>query len=419
MKFVLKALVANSLLLMICASGAQAKQEYPSLNIEAELRMRAEFSDNFDFNRELSDDKYPFLTRFRVDLDWHITPRYHFIIQPQASFRGLWSGDEPAHSDHTILYQAYFEARDPVKWAWEWRVGRQEIEIEDGTLVGASYWHNVGQSFDGVRFRRRSPTFELDLFAAKVAEWRGSGEEDLYLAGVASATHPYSPHKFFGHVLYKRDRRTGVPEVDQYTVGGGYHFKPGTGFDIVLGADYQFGDFGTSDISAYRYFAKVSRATRKPKPLRLGAEFYYHSGDTDPADDNYKVFSPPFPDDYRTRGLANIIGAGNTSSLEFFVESKPARGLSIEPSFHLFWVNSTSGTGPDGQVAYQLAPGGSQSVSRYLGHEFDFEIRYQPAPNYSVKLGWAHFEPKGFFRDVLGTNDPTDFVYLELTYLFR
>jgi len=415
------------------SAAAFAAEEYPSFDFGAETRTRFAYNDNYDWNNANLDERFPWQSRIRLDFNWKPKIGQRLVVQPQFSYWDRWHGDLPLQGDQFVLYQAYYEIRDPKKWSWEWRIGRQELDVEDGSLVGASYWDNLGQTFDGIRFRQRSNEFEFDVFAARQGEWRGTGSEERFIAGIAAATHPYSPHKLFGHVLYKADRRdfavslnplslakSYVPakELDQYTIGGGYHYKPKNGVDAKIGGDYQFGDSAGADIDAYRCFVEVSNMAREPAPIRIGARYEFASGDPDSTDNDVQGFSPPFADYYGKHGNSFILGPPNLNDLALFADFKPRTDLTIQPAVHFFWADTVRGSVHDARGGASIPANDERQGSRDLGVEFDLDFKYRASDKLVVNFGWYRFAPGAMIRDYTGFGNHADMVFVQLTYNF-
>ena len=93
----------------------------------------------------------------------------------------LTGSDFRSDTDQGVaLYQAYVEANEVGGAPLRLRIGRQEIQMGNGWLVGANddgpapSW---GLSFDAIRLTYESDPFSLDIWTAKLAE-RNLREED-------------------------------------------------------------------------------------------------------------------------------------------------------------------------------------------------------------------------------------------------
>lgn len=147
------------------------------------------------------------------------------------------------------IYQAYIEAREMWGTPLRMRVGRQEMTLGSGWLVGTNdkNWLFYGLSFDALRLSYVTDQVSIDAFAAKLAELYGDfGEDDLDLYGVYGSYTGLEDIVIDAYWLYLRDDR-GIEDTfsqlrpDLHTVGLRAAGKV-SGFDFEAEVAYQFGD---------------------------------------------------------------------------------------------------------------------------------------------------------------------------------
>lgn len=162
------------------------------------------------------------------------------------------------------VYQAYIDIRNLFDTPLALRIGRQEIVLGSGWLVGNNDGipEFPGLSFDGVRLTWATDQFSVDALWAKLAErladWNQEDRDLFALYGTYTGLEAVA---FDLYWLLLRDSRdledvagTAIDEwmedllgLDDYgtthihTIGGRIHGES-AGFDYSLEAAYQFGD---------------------------------------------------------------------------------------------------------------------------------------------------------------------------------
>ena len=164
------------------------------------------------------------------------------------------------------IYQAYIEANEMFGLPLRLRVGRQELSLGSGWLVGnnSALPEFPGLSFDGVRLTWTYDLFSIDVFTMKNFEETGTGAGgDIDFSGVYGRLTAMDELTVDAYWLWVRDNR----EVEE--VAGGYFqerledwwgvdghdrtnlhtvglriFGEASGFDYDAEAAYQFGDAG-------------------------------------------------------------------------------------------------------------------------------------------------------------------------------
>ena len=88
-------------------------------------------------------------------------------------------------NDDIEVYQAYVEVRNLYGYPVRSRVGRQEIVMGEGWLIGNMISPTLGLSFDGSRWTYETDMLTVDAFGAKLAESFGDwGSDDVNLYGI-------------------------------------------------------------------------------------------------------------------------------------------------------------------------------------------------------------------------------------------
>ncbi len=194
-----------------------------------------------------------------------------------------------ASTDDVEVYQAYIEAREMWGTPLRLKVGRQEMTLGSGWLVGTNdkRYNFTGLSWDAVRLGYVSDTVTVDAFAAKIAEnFADFFEDDIDLYGVYGSYTGLEDIVIDAYWLYLRDDAAKY-KADLHTVGLRGAGKVGA-FDFEAEVAYQFGDkdeftwwiFGTDkDFNAWGLNLDAGYTFDITWQPRIYAGFAYLEGD--------------------------------------------------------------------------------------------------------------------------------------------
>ena len=386
----------------------------PFPRILLEPRLRLEMGEN----RAASDRA---LARTRVLID---SGRFHkmfnYRIELQDS-REMFSGGGTDQQDALDCRQAYLMLGF-VRGIWGLKLGRQEIDLGSGRLVGADWHDNLDRSFDGARlvlanrwgrFEPRQWAWRLDVFAASPVrivdgEWNTRHDEPDVLglfysdrrgfpfrydfglfvtAGLADADEiegPYAP--------------TSTPREALTTISAavsGHRFGRQEGLDVDAEAVVQFGYRGPDGHLAGLFSCQASYVFPTPWQVRVRAGLETASGDPDSVDGRSGTFKPPFPGDMRDRvGLLDLVGLRNIEVIGLGVSFGPVENFRV--GLDIRWLRlqevSAGWLGPSGELREDVTPSGPD-----LGREVDLSGRYHfttlSGKEVRIDGGYAIFEP--------------------------
>jgi len=164
-------------------------------------------------------------------------------------------------SDDVELLQSYIETNETFGIPLRMRVGRQQLKLGNGWLVGETQ-STLNISFDGLRLTYEGEGYAIDGWYTKLAE-RGAVEEDgdVDFYGLSASCTAVEGHEFLVYWLYLRDATSlndtnfAAPiewledafDLDDYgttnlnTVGGSATGAFGP-VDYLVNVAYQFGD---------------------------------------------------------------------------------------------------------------------------------------------------------------------------------
>ncbi|WP_171187782.1 alginate export family protein [Alienimonas chondri] len=348
-----------------------------------------------------------------------------------------------------------FHLYDVAGGAGTFRVGRQEILYGDQHLLSPLDWSNTRRNFEGYKFIHQADDWRLDLFSLNpvngAAGSRGfdvnSFDEDdedkplwgawlnRKLAGGASADLFYigqdreAPRSRTGARIPSVRSADGLRHLVGGRLSGTVPVTSGLGcdggcdggggkvvrtWDYDVQGGYQFGDDDGEDVSAAFFNAAGGHTWNSLawKP-RVGALFYYGSGDDDPNDGENNTFYTYYPLAHAYWGIIDNLNGQNLLDYALFASVKPTDKLSVTGGYHLFRKDSGS------DFLYNVAQVGlgPRNAGTDIGNELDVVANYQATPNLGFQLGYAHFWYGDFAEDNFAqASDDGEFVYFQTTF---
>ncbi|MBI5394655.1 MAG: alginate export family protein [Verrucomicrobia bacterium] len=460
------------------AAMAEAKPAAPAnplsffdgrLVFDVQERLRLEYRDNnVTFNdNQPGDEDFWLLHRFRAGvlgqpLDW-----LKLYGQMQDS-REMGSERFPApplgnanlEEDTVDWRQAWIELGNYKEFPVSFKIGRQELAYGDERLVGTFDWNNVGRTFDAARLRWQGGKFWVDLFAANVvgnniaygrddslndvADWA----DDLFgIYGQCSALD-FQIMELYGILRDKTEATFDGPAREIWTFGARIKSTPKLGpWDYYMEAAYQIGHIDGPGLSATqgvaRRFGENSLKLRIPhqalaalvgvgytvpevdwKP-RVGFEYNYATGDSDPADGRNETFDNLFPTNHKFYGYMDFFAWKNVHNPRLMFTTQPAKTVTTQLDFHMFWLAEEkdlwyrANSAPIGVPARRNVVG---NASSFVGSEVDLSATWAVTKNIKVLGGYSHFFRGGYVRDTAaGLNngsDDAELVYLQTMVSF-
>ena len=389
--------------------------------LSIQIRHRFEYRNNFDFNSEADDQTGFHLLRTRLNLDFRPIEHLRLFIQLQDSriYEHEFS-KVAAFADDADFRQAYIELKNLMDLL-SIRLGRQELAYEEEHLIGGFNWSNVAQSFDGVKLNLKINKTSTDLFWARKViidthEWNESNEEDN-LYGLYSKLNFFKKNEIDLFYFYRNTEvsfgpNVGKGKLNESTIGLRASGKKLLGFDYTVLFAYQFGDFGEQDINAYALILKGGYTFKiKERPIRLGIEYDSGSGDKSPTDNERNTFDNLFPTNHKFYGYMDRMSLQNIDNISFRISSKLFKKTYLQVDYHVMRLNNIHDSLYNaGRKAYRTAE--DPSISKSVGDEIDFIVKYKFSKNIMTLLGYSKFLP-GNFLEATGPADKGEFFYLQ------
>ncbi len=372
--------------------------------------------------------------------------RYAYANAPvvPGTVKRLGYGPE---SDTIDLHQAYVSLGNQKEFPVTAKVGRQELSYGEERLVGAVNWNNIGRSFDAAKVRWQNEWFGADFFSGRpVVPQDGvfdQANDYDFLSGVYATSLKVPKNILDVYFLARNATRAAnsaepSPQFPQptardiYTIGGRVKSKPGEigNWDYSVEGAYQFGDFAPTTTAArltQNAFMFVVQGGYTMTNLwatpRLGIEYDYSSGDSNPNDGTHGTFDNLFPTNHKFYGYMDFFSLQNVQDLRTILQLKPVKQMTVSLEGHNFWLANgndyfyTAGGTPRTTGGY----GRAQGYSTFVGSELDVTAAYAITRFAQVEAGYGHFFTGDYIHQTLagkGGSQDANWVYTQLTVTF-
>ena len=414
------------------------------LSLGGQARYRYELFNNNNFGAGPQDDTGYHLTRLLLHADLHAGEHLRGFLQLKSAMEdGRAGGPRPTDADEFDIQQGFVDLKLPAMFlgddasALTLRGGRQEMIYGAQRLIGPLDWANVRRTFDGGKaiiafskehsldlFWVRPVIFEREEFNVADGETDFAGLYDtLSLPKVFSGGN--SKLELYGLYLNRREGSAfpteGSQEEERYTLGTRFSATPKP-FDVDVELDYQFGNYGGGDISAWAAAFEggytLADVPLTPRPF-LG--FDLASGDDDAGDGDLQTFNQLFPTGHPHLGYIDAIGRQNIMDLRgglelTMLQDKPyVKKATLRTEYHQFWRESDADAVYNAGGAVLRPPGASDA--RSIGGEIDFLLNWQIDRHLSAYFGYSHFFA-GEFIEETGPSGDIDFFYAAFQFTF-
>lgn len=408
-------LAALAVLAPIAALGQNdAREQAPRYEFGAELRARAQ-TRNGGGDDPTKQDAFT-TTRLRFDATMRPTRHVRIFVEAQDSHvQGFASDrDNRAFKDPVDIRQGYL-ALGREAGPLTLFVGRRELSFIDERIIGIRNWSNISPAWDGSELVLRRGKDSVNLLAVTQVDISDGFDPPSRTRWVYGAVGVIGSG-LGGHQIepfYFTSRRP----VDLASNLGGVLRTAGSRFSGLLAEtwDYQVilaGQGGRTESQTQGAWMGVwalgkTLEQRRLQP-RLGVEWSYASGDSDPRDGRIGTFDTLFPGPHRIYGEQDIVSLRNLQALKTGVELHPRRAWQINVDFLDFRLASRyDGLYQTNFVARAHAPLGGAS-SAHIGSEVDVVLRYAPTPKVEVSFGMSRFMAGQFVvREVPGGGSQT------------
>lgn len=379
------------------ASEAVPGQSPPRFEVSAEMRVRAETRNGIGENPAREDGFA--ISRLRLDLTFRPSRHLRVFLQPQDSrVAGLAPVRNPRSArDPLDLRQAYVSfGREDGPWTLS--AGRRELDFMDARLLGRRNWHNISPTWDGSMLTLRRGEDRLHFLAYSQVDIRDGlnvPSRTRFLYGAFGSVETWAPGQLF-EPFFLTTRR---PRVISSNLGGLIRtagsrisgtFGQGWDYQVLLAA--QGGGESDSPQRAWAGVWGLGRTIDKtPARPRIGFEWSYASGDSDPLDGRTGTFDTLFPSPHRIYGEQDIVGFRNIKILKAGLQLRPRRSLRASVDFLDFRLASRRDGLYQTSFRRRIAPPPGGAASDSVGSELDLVVLYRLSPAVEVRFSVSRF----------------------------
>jgi hypothetical protein len=423
------------------------------LSLGAQYRFRYEYFNNVNFSPAgaAQDEDGYYLNRLLVHADLHLGQTFRVFAQGKSSLiDDRDGGPRPIDADEIDIQQLFADVRLPLggKDAVTLRFGRQDLLYGAQRLISPLDWTNNRRTFEGGKASLALGAAAVDLFWVRPVnldkEELNDGDGQTSFAGAyatiglpdlikggGTKVEPYFLALNRTNARFAINANGPDRDEDRYTVGVRVASTPKP-FDFDLELDYQFGQFGGQNISAYSIAAEAGYTLAKcPMTPRLYLGFDLATGN-DNADGSgtFGTFNQLFPLGHAYFGYIDVIGRQNIidvhpgAEVTLLQNAQYAKKVTLRTDYHLFWRENENdavynvlagGAATPPQAGVLRAAGGSSDM--FVGSEIDVLLNWQIDRHLLLYGGYSHFFAGDFIEDT-GASRDIDFAYFALVYTF-
>jgi len=365
-----------------------------------------------------------------------------------------WNGIGAANSNPNVSVDlAYMTMADFFGYPLECTLGRQEILIGEGFLIGDGFGHNTAlalpiavanqqtlvyaktpgayirnlagggnvtpitygsssrKAFDAVRFSYMEDPMSVDVFGAKLIEGGAGLEDDRDMYGV-SLQYDYFDYGEFGVGLFMEN---GARSREVYALSlRGKTELPGVSGLVLKGEIVpQYGQAGRYDADGNGAEESVDQGglggyvglwyffEHELAPY-VGVDYVYMSGDDDPDDESLDEFYP-FAEDEWYGEINETAPWGLDTNLQIWnlgAGFRPTETTSVALDYYDFTLEDPAGFGVVMDGATMTIPFNLKDSD--FGKELDVEVAYDYTEDVQFALALAWFDPGKALQKSIG-----------------
>jgi len=320
-------------------------------------------------------------------------------------------GPRPIDEKKLDFQTAFLEVATGDERNWiKFRAGRHELEYGSGRLIDVREGPNVRLSYDGFKVKTGIGPWQIDGFAVR-PDFDMPGFFDNapnHAVGFwgAYGVRPLTKTITLDAYYLGLDRKTatfnrGVGHEVRHTIGARFsrpvaEMKPGWDFDYE--ALWQFGSFGSANISAWTVASETGyRLPTVPLKPRFSAKADISSGD-DPRTNTLGTFNPLFPKG-NYFGVLATAGPGPINFIDVHPHAEATLPHGVTASFD--WIFQWRESLRDGVYSvpgFVIIPAG-KSNARFVGHRPGTEVRWQVNRHMWLQADYGIFYAGKFVKE--------------------
>jgi len=373
------------------------------------------------------------LERVRLDLTARFNGGQRVFLQLQDAHAFLTRFDDsdfPQSSpieDTLDIRQLYAEWLHIGGGPVGFRIGRQQISYGDQRVFGPGNWGNTGRfAWDAAMVKVDTGRFASDFWVGKYLLYKSDVWPDRavddFLTFVNYTQVKRLPVRLDLFYVLKHDSsgkvvgESGTGDLLSHTVGlqiEGHPFTKAVDASATFGA--QAGRYGRDTVRAYGASGKIGVTLPTPWKPRLGGQYTWGSGDSNPTDGVHGTFDGVYGGrDIFFYGYLNLFFWANLRDAELDFSVTPLRGLAGFVEFHHFALDRpTDAWYTTSLKPYRRDPTGQSGSA--LGEELDLRVVWNVSTHLELMAGFGHYFP-GQFVSNTGPASPANWSFAQAVY---
>lgn len=402
--------------------------ENRSIYLSVGGEIRYEYAGRFDENW-IAKQGYnnSLLQRYSIHTNLQLGSRFRIFTQLNSGLEnGSIYGPAPVDEDKLNVQNLFAEwqiwRRDNQSLSL--RAGRQELNYGTGRLISVREGTNTRQYFTGLKAMYKSNRLAIDGFAMMAdniqtglldnkpthqvnlwgtyATWviPKGGNFDFYYLGVRNNAKEFEE---------------GIQNELRHTLAVRY-WKYGGGFIYNMEGAYQWGRFGTGNISAWTAAIEAGYVFNeiKGKPT-INFRNDYISGDIKKGDGNLQTFNPLYPKGGYF-GFNPLIGPANLIDIHPYATYSLSEHLDLQGDLVFNWRYSAQDGIYHPSGNFNLP--GAGSSKKYIGTTYLLSADYRFNPFTSLSSGVQYFRTGAFIHDLVQPTANSWFYNIQFTFKF-
>ena len=390
-------MIVLSSLLLVITTAASAAVEPPKLTFSGQIRARVETTNVDSYASALKSRGYDLTSlRTRLGLGVETVQNIKGFIQIQDSRSWGSEATVTTNTANVDLHQAYFDVLDIFAQPLDLRVGRQELQYGDQRLISPLDWNNVGRAWDGARLRWRGSNYTVDLFDTVVKEVN-IAKRNGHFWGLYTTCKAVPKHEFDLYILGRDQRDESITNEhgtkgnrSDRTVGARFKGTPGR-FDYTGEADWQFGRTAGQQVRAWAMAATGGYTLDLAYKPRVGVEYDFASGDSNPSDNKVQTFDPLYPFGHSYQGYQDIFAWKNGHDFKASVSIDPIADWRVQADFHHFMLHRSFDAWYDATGTAIIARSTTGGPGKDIGNELDLHVKGKFREVITMWFGYSRF----------------------------
>jgi len=433
------------------------------VEVSGEIRVRPEMQNNYDFNKNVSDNKEFTGQRTRVNFKAGGDDAFGFVQLQDARYWGQntgldlsnWEAPPAPNSvassrglESVDMHQGYLQVNSLFGLPVGLRAGRQELAYGSQRLLGHLGWQDNARAHDAYKLMvGLGDLGSIDVIKAKQSEKNVSGNstsdgdlDGIYAMLKVAGLNLDAYYLRWQTELYHNADATATPPVSEWlggrnvsTMGVRVAGKAGPA-DYTIEYVIQGGDWGVSKTDASKIVAQdasamsIAAGFTPMEGTRAGFEYNTGSGDAKDSADTHGTFVFPNHTNHAHYGYMDLFSWGNMNDIAVKLETNQM-GIKIQFDYHILslaqatddWLNVV-GTGALMTANCVDADGApiAECKETDAGSEIDITVAKGLTESTKLVVGYSMFTPGAAVKERKGSKavDGADWGYAMFTFAF-